>query len=167
MGGAIALLTAIRIPNKVLGLGLLGSGARLRVAPALLQSTAHASSFEAAVGMISELSFAQHTSPRLKELAAQRMAEMRPSILHGDFLACNGFDVTAELTKISIPTLIMCGDADKMTPRKNSESLQERIAGARLEIIPNAGHMLMLEQPDQVADLLAGFIDSVPYQPGR
>lgn len=166
MGGAIALLMAVRKPKRVLGLGLVGTGARLRVTPALLQGTAHASSFPAAVRMISELSFARHTSPRLKELAAQRMAEVRPDVLHGDFLACNGFDVTAELSKISMPALILCGDADKMTPPKNSEFLQEHIAGARLEIIPNAGHMLMLEQPDQVADLLTGFINSVPYQPG-
>jgi pimeloyl-ACP methyl ester carboxylesterase len=167
MGSAIALLTAIRISKRVLGLGLLGSGARLRVAPALLQSTAQPSTFPAAVSLINELSFARHTSPRLKELAAQRMAEMRLSVLHGDFLACNGFDVTAELTMISMPTLIMCGEADKMTPPKNSEFLQEHIAGARLEIVPNAGHMLMLEQPDQVADILTEFINSVPYWPGR
>jgi pimeloyl-ACP methyl ester carboxylesterase len=166
MGSAIAMLTAIHMPKMVLGLVLLGSGPRLRVAPALLQSTAQASTFPSAISLINELSFARQTSPRLKELAAQRMAEMRPSVLHGDFLACNGFDVTAELTMISMPTLVLCGAADKMTPPKNSEFLQEHIAGSRLEILANAGHMLMLEQPDQVADLLIEFLDSVAYRPG-
>lgn len=166
MGSAVALRMALRMPKKVLGLVLLGSGARLRVAPALLQRTAHASTFPSAVSLITELSFSAQAGNRLKELAGQRMADLRPSVLHGDFLACDEFDVSEELKRIAMPTLIMCGDADKMTPLKNSEFLQEHIAGARLEIVHDGGHMLMLEQPDRVADLLTGFLNSIAYRPG-
>jgi len=57
MGSAIALKAAIRFPKKVLGLCLLGSGARLRVAPSILQSASDPSTFEATVRQIIESSF--------------------------------------------------------------------------------------------------------------
>jgi len=43
-----------------------------------------------------------------------------------------------------------------------SEFLRDQIAGARLEVVPNAGHMVMLEQPEVVSNLLADFLNSIP-----
>lgn len=167
MGGAIALQAAIQFPRIVLGLGLIGSGARLRVSPSLVRSTSDAATFPAAIGMINDLSFAAQSSPRLKELAAKRMAEMRPSVLHGDFMACEAFDATEGLSRVAVPTLVLCGAEDRMTPPKLSEHLHANIPGATLEIVPRAGHMVMLEQPEHVAGLLERFLDSIPYRPGR
>jgi pimeloyl-ACP methyl ester carboxylesterase len=53
-----------------------------------------------------------------------------------------------------------------MTPLHTSEFLRDHIAGARLEVVPNAGHMVMLEQPDRVSGLLADFFNSIPYHSG-
>ena len=50
-----------------------------------------------------------------------------------------------------------------MTPLRYSEFLRDHIAGAHLEVVPNAGHMVMLEQPDVVSTLLANFFNSIPY----
>jgi pimeloyl-ACP methyl ester carboxylesterase len=166
MGGAIALEAAIRSPSRVLGLGLIGCGARLRVAAEILRRTSDPSTFSAAISLIGDLSFAPQTGSRLKELAAQRMAETRPSVLHGDFLACDGFDATGRLSQIAVPTLILCGAEDKMTPPKFSAFLHEKIVGAQLEIISRAGHMVTLEKPDQVAGMLARFLNEIPYRPG-
>lgn len=167
MGGAIALETAIRYPKRVLGLGLAGSGARLRVAPAILQSASDPSTFADTVHMINAYSYAPQTNARLKELGEQRMLETRSTVLYGDLLACDAFDVMDRLSKISAPTLILCGAEDKMTPLRNSEFMRDHIAGTRLEIVPNAGHNVMLEQPNQVAEILADFLDAIPYQPGQ
>ncbi len=167
MGSAIALHVAIHFPRRVLGLGLLGGGARLRVAPAIMQSASDASAFSAAIHLITDLSFASRTGPRLRELAERRMGEMRPSVLYGDFLACEAFDAAEQLSKITAPTLILCGAEDRMTPPRKSRFLQEHIAGARLEVLPDAGHMVMLEQPERVARHLLAFLDSIPYQSGR
>lgn len=167
MGGAVALQVALHSPKRVLGLGLLGCGAKLRVNPTLLHSASAPATFAEAIRLVTDLSFSPEASPRLKEQAGQRMAETRPSVLYGDFLACDAFDVTDRLSKVSAPTLILCGAEDKMTPVKNSEFLQENIPGAQMEILPGAGHMLMLEQPDRVAVLLADFLNSIPYRPGK
>jgi pimeloyl-ACP methyl ester carboxylesterase len=167
MGGAIALDAALRFPHQVLGLGLVATGARLRVSPDLLQRSASASTFPAAVRLASDLSFAKATNPRLKELASQRMAEVRPPVFHGDLLACEAFDVREQLAHISAPTLIVCGAADRMTPPRYSEFLAQHIAGSRFEMVPDAGHMVMLEKPDEVAGLLGDFLGTISYRPGQ
>jgi pimeloyl-ACP methyl ester carboxylesterase len=167
MGSAIALTLALDFPKRVLGLGLVGSGARLRVAPQIMESTASESTLTLALELISNAEFGPSVNPRLKELAARQMASIRPSVLHGDFLACNEFDVMQRLAEISVPTLILCGSEDQLTPMKYSEFLRDHIPSARLITFPGAGHMVMLEQPKAVADALAEFADSIPYRPGQ
>lgn len=167
MGSAISLTLALDFPKRVLGLGLVGSGARLRVAPQILENTNSDAMFPLAIKLINDAAFGPSASPRLKELAAQRMAEIRPSVIHGDFMACNEFDVMQRLGEISVPTLILCGTEDILTPMKYSEFLRDHIPAARLVTFPDAGHMVMLEQPEAVANALAEFADGVRYRPGQ
>jgi len=164
LGSAIALALAKEHPRRVLGLGLLGAGARLRVAPAILDAAGNPTTHRAAVDLITQRSYSVRASTRLKELASERMAETRPTVLHGDLLACDGFNVVGQLGEFTAPTLILAAADDQMTPLKLSEELREEIHDARLEIIPEAGHMLMLEQPARVADALGRFLNSIPYQ---
>lgn len=167
MGGAIVLEMAIRYPEQVFGIGLVSSGARLPVNPALLQRTAGAVGFYQALEMIVSWSFAPQAPPRLVELAFRRMSETRPSVLYGDLLACNSFDVTVLLERIDCPTLVVCGEEDKMTPMRYSQTLASAIPGARLERIANAGHMVMLEQPEQLTAVLSSFLERIPYSSGE
>jgi pimeloyl-ACP methyl ester carboxylesterase len=158
MGSAIALAFALKYPKRVRGLALISSGVRLRVAPEILEAAGSENSFDSAVRMVNDNSFSANTLPRIKELAIQRMMEMRTSVLHGDFLACNSFDVTEQFRQIQHPALIVCGTDDKMTPQKYSEFLRDGISGSQLKWVEGAGHMLMLEQPDQTAAILSGFM---------
>jgi pimeloyl-ACP methyl ester carboxylesterase len=160
MGSAIALTLAIQTPKRVLGLGLMGSGAKLRVAPAILEAAANPNTFHAALDLVTQYSFSSKADLRLKELASQRMAETRPAVLHGDFLACDAFNVMDQLGRVRTPTLIVCGTEDRLTPLKFSEYLCNQISGAQLEILPGAGHMAMLEQPERVADTLGRFLNA-------
>jgi pimeloyl-ACP methyl ester carboxylesterase len=167
MGGAIALEAALRSPGCVLGIGLVGSGARLRVDPVVLRNAAQEATFHIAINRIAERSFAACADGRLKELAVQRMAEMRPSVLHGDLTACDAFDAFGRLSEIGCPALILCGAEDRITPPSCSEYLHDNIMGSSLQILPNAGHMVMLEQPDQTGEALGRFLDSISYKPGQ
>jgi pimeloyl-ACP methyl ester carboxylesterase len=166
MGGAIAMDSAIRHPKRVLGLGLIGSGARLPLDPAIMRNAAQEANYPVAVKQIGERSFAASTPARLRELALERMAELRPAVLHGDLLACDAFDRMADLRAIDSPTMIVCGVEDQMTPPKYSQHLHQNIAGSVLHIVQDAGHMVMLEQPDRVAEHLSQFLNSIPYKPG-
>lgn len=167
MGSAIALTLALKHPKKVLGLGLLGSGAKLRVASEILETTGSPNTFESAVELVNANCFSVNVPPGLLELSKKQMLEMRPPVLQGDFSACNTFDVVGQLDKIDQPTLIICGVEDKMTPLKFSELLRSGITDSHLHVVENAGHMVMLEQPEIVADLLKKFIDDLPPRARR
>ncbi len=164
MGSAVALTLALKYPKQVLGLGLLGSGSKLRVSQILLETVGNPNTFESAVDMVNENCFSADAPQNLLELSRRTMLEIRPPVLSGDFLACNAFDVTSQLENINVPALIICGAEDKMMPVKFSESLRDGIANSQLHILENAGHMVMLEQPDAVADLLKKFMDGIPLK---
>lgn len=161
MGCAIALTLALKYPKKIVGLALLGGGAKMRVASNILESAGISNTFEATVEMINENCFSANAPQSLIQLSKQNMLKVGPPVLLGDFLACNEFDVTDQLEKIRIPTLIVCGAEDKMMPLKHSQSLHEGIANSQLHVLENAGHMVMLEQPDLVANLLKQFVDEL------
>ena len=162
MGSAVALAIALRYRKRALALGLIGSGAKMRVSPSLLEMASNSSMFLLTVETIIENSYSPEIDPRVKELACQQMAETRPTVLYGDFLACNAFDVMERVNKVHVPTLLICGGADKMTPQNRSEFLRDQIEGACLHVVEGAGHMVMIEQPDQVADILGSFVDELP-----
>lgn len=164
MGSAVALSFALKFPRKIKGLCLLGSGSRLRVAPSIMDMAANPNTFEAAVEMVNENCFSADAPQNLKDLSKRYLLDVRPSVLHGDFLACNEFDVTSQLKKIHAPTLIICGAEDKMTPVRYSELLHEGIVKSQLHILENTGHLVMAEQPDVVADLMKQFVDTLPVR---
>jgi pimeloyl-ACP methyl ester carboxylesterase len=161
MGGAIALTMALQAPARLAGLVLVSSGARLRVAPPILDASAQPDTFLGAVDTITEWSFSPSAPSRLIELARKRMLEVDPTVLHDDFLACNAFDVMARLGSIGTPTLILCGTQDRLTPLKYSEFLAREIPNSTLQTIPEAGHMVMLEKPHAVASALQKFLAGI------
>ena len=65
------------------------------------------------------------------------------------------------LSKLNIPVLVVCGKEDLVTPPVLSEELAALIPGAQLEWIEGAGHMVPMEQPAALADLLKKFIARV------
>jgi len=167
MGSAIALALAIHHPEYVVGLGLLGAGARLRVNPELLNYASDLTTFYKATDLLVACSFSPSASPRLVELASKRMEELRQSVLYGDLLACNRFDVMDRLGAVQQNTLVVCGADDQMTPARYAQYLSSSIPNARLTVIPNAGHMVMLEQPHLVANSLLSFLNDISFLPGE
>ena len=166
MGGAIAQKLAQQYPERIVGLVLVGSGARLRVDPSILEYTSSQATFPIAVQLIMEKAFSPNTNPKLIELAANNMEKIRPSVLHSDFTACNDFDMMDSVKKIRYPTLVICGQDDQLTPVRYSQYLASQIPKAELRIIPDAAHMVMLEQPQIVADELSSFLKTLTYAPG-
>jgi 3-oxoadipate enol-lactonase len=67
-------------------------------------------------------------------------------------------DSTPLLPTIDVPTLIICGDEDVLTPPKESRAMHAAIPGSRLEIIPAAGHVSNIERPAAVNQVLAEFV---------
>jgi 3-oxoadipate enol-lactonase len=67
-------------------------------------------------------------------------------------------DSTSALTSISVPTLVIVGEEDGITPPESSRKMHEHIGGSRLVVIPEAGHLSNLEAPDAFTGALAEFL---------
>ena len=163
MGGAIALDLALQHPEGLAGLVLVATGARLRVLPAILEGLE--SNFEATVEAICGYAYGSEADERLVRLSREEMVAAGPQLLRRDFLACDRFDVMDCLGEIHLPTLIICGDEDRLTPLKYSQFLADHIQGAALVTIPEAGHMVMLERPKEVNEAIVGFLRSLSVGP--
>ena len=156
MGGAIAQTIALDYPERVAGLVLMGMGAKLRVAPTLLDGVLK--NFEESLALIAEWSCGPTAPAELRQLSIKVMKETGSTVLHGDFLACDRFDISGRLAEIQVPTLVIGGTADKMAPLKFSRSLATKISNARFKSVEGAGHMFVLERPDLVAAAIAQFM---------
>jgi pimeloyl-ACP methyl ester carboxylesterase len=162
MGGAIALEFALRYGGRLAGLILVGTGARLRVAPEIL--TGIRNDIEGTTALLAEWAHGEHVDPNLQRIYLRRLREVDPQVLAGDFLACDAFDRRADIAAITVPALIVCGDADRMTPIKHSRFLATQMPDARLVILPGAGHMAMLEPQSRpaIADAVRQFLERLP-----
>jgi pimeloyl-ACP methyl ester carboxylesterase len=92
-----------------------------------------------------------------------RIIEATPPLsLAGTLLAlASRTDTTPSLGKIRIPTLILVGEHDAVTPVDASRSMHELIAGSELHVIPGAGHMSNLENPEAFNEKLTAFLKKV------
>jgi pimeloyl-ACP methyl ester carboxylesterase len=160
MGGALAQSLALEAPERVAGIVLVGTGARLRVHPLLLEAAASGGLPTETLATLVSWWYSADAPPRLRELATRVLAATNTAVLHGDFLACDGFDVMERLGMIDRPALVVVGEDDRMTPVKYARFLAETLPRARLEIIPGAGHMVMLEQPAAVERALSDWIQT-------
>ena len=166
MGGAIALMLAKKHKDHVIALGLVSTGARLRVDPVILDLTATTQTFSTAIKMITTKAFSPNAEPRMVELAAKRLSETRPSVLHGDLIACSGFDFIDSIANIEMPSLVICGDQDELTPIRYSQYLSDHLPDAQLQVVSGAGHMVMMERAKTVTGILEKFLNEIPFSPG-
>ncbi|MBX5465502.1 MAG: alpha/beta fold hydrolase, partial [Clostridia bacterium] len=82
--------------------------------------------------------------------------------LREDLLACDRFDRRAEVAAIRLPTLVLQGGEDPLTPPRYGRFLAETIPGARLELVEGAGHFLQLEAPEACARAILAAVRPSP-----
>lgn len=158
MGGGIVQSFALTYPDRLAALVLVGTGARLRVHPDIFASVRRGD-MEEAGRLISRWAYSQAALPATLAQGAEAFAKNKASILEGDFLACDAFDVMQEISAIQVPTLVICGEDDRLTPMKYAQFLQQGIPRARLATVPGAGHMVMLEKPMELNRILTAFLE--------
>ncbi|MBL8512101.1 MAG: alpha/beta hydrolase [Betaproteobacteria bacterium] len=165
MGSLIALQIAMRHPDRVSHLALLGTSLPMPVgAPlmeAALQRPHEAYDMLTLWGHAPPSRLGASPIPGTSLLMAYRclLEKSRPGVLANDLAACQAFNLpAADLATITIPTLILNGSRDLMTPAKAATALASRIASSRLVILDDVGHNLMQEAPVAVLDALKKFL---------
>lgn len=181
MGGVAAQLLCLRHPDvaarRVAGIVLLSTMARTALAANrhLLRALERVADAAPDAGgllrlsnlglLVARIGFGADPQPSHVELTRQMIAACDPATRKAAPAALLGLDISRELEQIRVPTLVVCGTNDVITPPAESRRISRRIPGARLELLEGGGHMLMLEQADRVDELIVGFARQV--QRGR
>ena len=152
MGGAVAIELAL-LPELcpwIVGLVLISTGGRLRVRPEIRAMAAEAVQTGQPISLCSALlsETAQGREP-LIEIEQQ----MPPQTANADWEATHAFDRLEDLTKIQIPTKILVGEQDLLTPVRYAQYLAAQIPG-NLRVLPDKGHLLPFEAPEIIAEEL-------------
>jgi 3-oxoadipate enol-lactonase len=165
LGGAVAQVLAARYPEMIRGLVLLSTCVKLPETDGFLQRF-----YRYLPGPIQKILFFSTAKKILFSPSASREAILlgmeelracRPETIVKDMAAAQAMDLHEVARELRVPTLILCGDRDKLTPPALSEGLSELIADSRLLIVEAAGHMLPLEAPGRVNQEIMDFVNSV------
>lgn len=156
LGGAIALEWALRHPERAAGLILIGTGARLRVGKAIFDMVDN--EWPASIPKIVDVALSAGASDELRRRAEEWHRIVGQKATRADYAACNEFDEMDRLEEIQVPTLIIVGGEDRLTPPKFSRFLHEHITGSRLLEVAGAGHIVMAERPDVVNPAIDSFL---------
>ena len=159
MGGAISQAIALKAPERIYGLALMSTGARLRVPADLFKIIENQWDFF--LKLFPDWAFSQNADKKVVEQSTKELAERKPSVVSNDFRACDGLDLMDKVKNIKVPTLIISATEDKLTPPKYSDYLKEQIPSSRLVRIFEAGHIVNLEKPKETHQALAEFFKEV------
>ena len=162
MGGYTALEIMRRAPERVLKLALLNTSARPDTPDAIERRLgAIAASERGEYRTITENLFPNvvHPSHAQDEALKRAYVDMHLSVGAEAFVRqqraiIGRIDSRPSLAAIRCPTLVLVGDADKITPREHAEELAQGIPGAELRVIDTCGHLSALEQPEAVSEAL-------------
>jgi len=115
--------------------------------------------------LISRIGFGRHPQPSHVELTRQMILACATETRKASPSALLGLHLADELAQLAVPTLVICGTNDVLTPPAESRRIARLIPGARLEMLEGAGHMGMLEQSETVDRLIIDFAHEVQQQP--
>lgn len=169
MGGMLALEILRQAPQRVHAVALLGSTARPDTPELITLRTKACAMF--AAGRMDEVLranvlFAFHPlHARRRDLVDGYLAMLRRAgaeqLMAQNRAVMARADSRPLLAQITCPLLIACGEADLLTTPTQAREMAALAPHARLEIVPGAGHMLTLEQPERVNALLLHWLDEI------
>ncbi len=165
MGTFIALEVAARQPDLVASLVLMGTADAMGVHPELLDHATNdlpaAAALMAAWGHSKGAHVGQNPTPGLWMTSGARalVERSKPGVLRTDFEACMAYKDSVETAaKVSCPTTVLVGHADKMTPRKAAMKVVEALSSPEVIDLPEVGHQMMTEEPRIIRQAIADIV---------
>jgi pimeloyl-ACP methyl ester carboxylesterase len=167
MGAMIAMEAARQAPERIRGLALLGTSAQPESEDMRVLR-------EAAIALFAQDRVAEVIAPNVAfAFHPDNAAALAPAYL--EFVLTAGAaqlirqnraviarpDARLHLRDIRCPTLVMCGDTDRLTPPECSREIADLVPGAELVMVPRCGHMLTMERPDVVNATLIDWLESL------
>ncbi|WNE99530.1 alpha/beta fold hydrolase [Streptomyces luomodiensis] len=165
IGGAIGAELALRQPQRVGSLALVSASPRFGTADSFRQRgvVVRTNGLDPIARATPERWFTPAfaaAQPAIVDWAVQMVRTTDPGCYIAACEALAAFDIRAELSRIGIPTLVVAGAEDQVTPAADARVLVAGIADARLALVPGASHLTPVEQPAAVTDLLVRHFSS-------
>lgn len=166
MGGMIAMEAARQAPQRVAGLALLGTTARPETpdmralregAIALFEQGRVREVIEPNVALAfhpvnaAKTDLVQAYLDFVLDAGADHLVRQNRAVIHRP-------DARVQLPKVTCPVLVVCGAADQLTPPECSAEIAALVPGAEHHLLPDSGHMLTMEQPEEVTRLLVQWL---------
>lgn len=161
LGAAVAIECALEAPAEVRGLVMLSAGASFAFPPELLENARLVTegkrrrSFDPAA-------FSSESKPEIMRAAFMAGMKTDPRATYGDLVACTRWSRSEELAKITVPALVLHGDAEREEVVAQADRLVELLPNARKRVIAKAGQMILHEQPDAVGEAIVDFLSELP-----
>jgi pimeloyl-ACP methyl ester carboxylesterase len=172
MGGMTAMRLALASPERVAGMALLDSSAdpqpawerfKFRLMVEALVRVGHHRLLDRAVA---PLMFGPDSLRDRREVVDAQLARIRENapaqIYHGVRAVIERRSIHDRLPSLRCPVRVIVGADDRATPPERSRRIAAAIPGARLSLVPRAGHLSAVERPDEIARQLAEFFSSIP-----
>jgi pimeloyl-ACP methyl ester carboxylesterase len=160
MGGAIVQQIAADGFEKMCGIVIVSSGAKLEIPPEFMEQVRK--------GQISQEAFVAGFSPQTSESVLHKvgscLARTAMESTISDFEALNQYDLRKPIKHIHVPALIMVGADDVLTPLNYSEMLHQSIPDSLLTVVPAAGHYVVIEQPEAFQNLIKQFVENLDQE---
>ncbi|AGS72687.1 4-carboxymuconolactone decarboxylase [Streptomyces collinus] len=170
LGGAIGLELALRRPERLASLALVAASPRFGTADEFRQRgvVVRSNGLDPIARSAPDRWFTggfAAAQPAITEWAVQMVRTTDPGCYIAACEALAGFDVRPELGRVGAPTLVLVGSDDRVTGPAEARTLVAGIPDARLAVVPGASHLVPVEQPAAVTDLLVRHFSTAWQQP--
>ncbi|MEU8030089.1 4-carboxymuconolactone decarboxylase [Streptomyces sp. NPDC049099] len=175
LGGAIGIELALRHPARLASLALVAASPRFGTADEFRQRgvVVRTNGLDPVARTAPDRWFTggfAAAQPAITEWAVQMVRTTDPGCYIAACEALAVFDVRAELGRVGVPTLVLVGADDQVTGPAEARTLVAGIPDARLAVVPGASHLVPVEQPAAVTDLLVHHFSTAwqqPYETGQ
>ncbi len=162
LGGAIAQQLLMDFPQRYPAGILIGTGVRMKVGPIIFETIEK--DFTQFVNMLGKMAASRKTNPEKIHFFKEELSKSDPQVVSGDFRACDRFDAESGLASIGMPVLIITAEDDVLTPAKYGDILEEKIQNTKRVHIMDAGHLMVLEKPEEINQAIIDFMDKCDQQ---
>ncbi|MER6027615.1 4-carboxymuconolactone decarboxylase [Streptomyces sp. NPDC001851] len=175
LGGAIGIELALRHPERLASLALVAASPRFGTPDEFRQRgvVVRTNGLDPVARSAPDRWFTggfAAAQPAITEWAVQMVRTTDPGCYIAACEALAVFDVRAELGRVGVPTLVLVGADDQVTGPAEARTLVAGIPDARLAVVPGASHLVPVEQPAAVTDLLTHHFSTAwqqPYETGQ
>ncbi|MEU9184227.1 4-carboxymuconolactone decarboxylase [Streptomyces sp. NPDC048484] len=170
LGGAVGAELALRRPERLASLTLIAASPRFGTADEFRQRgvIVRSNGLDPIARTSPERWFTggfAAAQPAITEWAVQMVRTTDPGCYIAACEALAAFDIRSDLGRIGVPTLVLVGSDDQVTGPAEARTLVAGIPDARLAVVPGASHLVPVEQPAAVTDLLVRHFSTAWQQP--